>query len=55
MDKNQKKPWIRPQLIVVLRGAREESVLLGCKGFHTGGPYTTCSSLSGNCSDVVAS
>lgn len=34
----QKKPWHQPELIVLMRGTPEESVLLGCKaGPRTGG------------------
>jgi hypothetical protein len=31
-----KKPWIRPQLIVLGRGRPEEAVLITCKGQEIG-------------------
>jgi hypothetical protein len=38
MDKERKKAWTRPQLIVVVRGNPEESVLLKCKMYSETGP-----------------
>jgi len=35
---NRGKPWEDPQLIVLQRGAPEESVLQACKTMQTGGP-----------------
>lgn len=31
MDKNPRKQWHQPELIVLVRGNPEESVLTGCK------------------------
>jgi hypothetical protein len=43
MEKEKKKSWTRPQLIVAVRGDAEESVLLGCKSsVNSGGPATKC-------------
>jgi hypothetical protein len=30
--KGEKKPWVRPELIVLVRGRPEEAVLTACKG-----------------------
>jgi hypothetical protein len=32
-----KKPWIKPELIVLVRGKPEEAVLQGCKNADVGG------------------
>ena len=40
-----KKPWLRPQLIVLERGAPEEGVLQCCKDGVMGGPEV----FDGNC------
>ncbi len=54
MEKEHKKPWTKPQLIVLVRGKPEESVLLACKSSNqSGGPFTTC--LPTQCSAVAAS
>ncbi|MCU0236665.1 MAG: hypothetical protein MUC72_06215 [Acidobacteria bacterium] len=34
----KKKKWLRPRLIVMVRGRPEENVLLACKGSHLAGP-----------------
>ena len=38
---DNRKPWIRPQLIVLGRGTPEENVLQACKTSKIGGPSTT--------------
>ena len=40
MDK-QKKPWQRPELIVLVRSKAEEAVLVVCKITGRSGPNTT--------------
>lgn len=47
MDKDirtEKKPWSKPELIVLLRGNPEEAVLVGCKmgTTVTGGGNQAC-------------
>jgi len=37
----KKKTWAKPQLIVLVRGKPEESVLLACKT-PASGPFTNC-------------
>lgn len=35
----QKKNWVKPELIVLIRGRPEENVLTGCK-FAASGPHS---------------
>jgi hypothetical protein len=43
-----KKAWIKPQLVILGRGAEEEKVLLACKRFLTApSPGPTHSSIIG--------
>ncbi|MFC1597528.1 hypothetical protein ACFL5Q_06285 [Planctomycetota bacterium] len=52
MEKEPKKTWSKPQLIVLVRGKPEESVLLGCKALSDSGPGGfKCS----GCSDPASS
>jgi hypothetical protein len=36
---SEKRTWIRPEIIVLIRSNPEESVLSGCKGGATDGPH----------------
>jgi hypothetical protein len=54
METNNRKPWTKPQLVVLVRGRPEEGVLLACKNHPTppgpaGGPCTN------HCQTVAAS
>jgi hypothetical protein len=43
--RTRKRPWQRPELIVLVRSKPEEAVLTACKylGYMTGGPgYVEC-------------
>ncbi len=35
---SKKRPWQRPELVVLVRSRPEETVLAACKGALTGGP-----------------
>jgi hypothetical protein len=52
MNKEKKKPWKRPQLVVLGRGKPEERVLAVCKS-ESGGPgnpsFTHCNQDLGKC------
>ncbi len=48
----KKKTWTRPQLIVLVRGKPEESVLQACKTTTSGGPFAGCQ-LSNPCSSTL--
>jgi hypothetical protein len=54
-----KKPWIRPQLIILSRGTPEENVLQLCKepSWKAGGPNTSNCKLPGGgvCSENAPS
>jgi len=53
------KEWIKPQLIVLVRGKPEERVLVSCKGsfpiFGIGYPWTCFNAYPYNSCDVVGS
>ena len=57
----QKKEWVQPELIVLMRRKPEEGILLACKeGFEGSGPAATdwqCISgeLCDDCSEIVDS
>ncbi len=62
MSNSNKKPWLQPKLIVLVRAGSEENVLAACKGDgsrssntgHNGGCFrgsncfSTCSSIAGS-------
>ena len=51
-----KKAWSKPELIVLVRGRREEGVLDACKhDLGTTGPNTKCFNMGFWCSAEVAS
>lgn len=55
-----KKKWVKPKLIVLVRGRVEENVLNSCKTAGTGirGPNNTrpmCAVLGHGCSSLAAS
>jgi hypothetical protein len=54
--KDQKKTWIKPQLVVIGRGRPEEKILAACKqaGQPSIDPFTDCVQLdgSGKCSGI---
>jgi hypothetical protein len=60
---SDKKPWIKPEIIVLIRINPEESVLTGCKGGAMDGPrggFGMCHTLyvypgCGACSAETAS
>jgi len=37
-QEQRKRAWVKPQLIVLVRGRPEENVLLGCKYISQAGP-----------------
>lgn len=53
------KPWIRPQLLILIRGRAEEAVLRPCKGDGaTSAPdssYGACFSGESNCNAIASS
>ena len=53
------KKWTRPRLIVLKRGAAEESVLLPCKGnglvSAPGSSFNNCYSGEGDCHNISTS
>ncbi len=54
----EKRPWVEPELIVIVRGSPQESVLAGCKDASGSGAYVAaaaCRSTGGNCFLDVAS
>jgi hypothetical protein len=55
MEKEKKKAWTRPQLIVAVRGKPEESVLLKCKSLSEGGPGGFCGNAQGGCLQAAPS
>jgi hypothetical protein len=55
MEKEKKKAWTRPQLIVVVRGKPEESVLLKCYSLSVGGPGGFCGIGQGGCLQAASS
>ena len=56
-----KKKWVKPNLIVLVRGKREERVLANCKKTDAGnvsnlGSNNQCAATGcTNCNDIVAS
>ena len=60
-EKDLKKSWEAPELIVLVRSKSEEGVLFSCKDGTKAGPQTdfaTCDVIgdcSGSCSDDVGS
>ena len=55
---DKKKSWVEPELIVIVRGSPQESVLAGCKDAQGVGAYVSavaCSTTGGNCFLDVAS
>jgi hypothetical protein len=59
----EKRPWFKPELIVLIRNKPEEAVLTGCKGdgsltsslFHNDGCHSDSDPCVTMCSDQVAS
>jgi hypothetical protein len=41
MSSQTKRPWSKPELIVLVRGRPEEAVLSACKVFPSSGPFET--------------
>lgn len=54
---NQKKAWVTPELIVLVRSKPEEAVLLTCKitGNAVGPALKLCAKTSGSCALVSPS
>jgi hypothetical protein len=51
-----KKEWIKPELIVLIRGKLEENVLAVCKKVNTDAcPFVSCNSLNGRCDGLSSS
>ncbi len=55
---DKKKPWVEPELIVIVRSRVEEAVLGACKVTLRQGPNlsaSACTGLAGDCLSSVAS
>ena len=49
MNEPTKRPWIKPELIVIVRGGPEESILSTCKVTGSGPTGTNCVNSSSPC------
>lgn len=59
MTHTSKKPWAKPQLIVLIRMTESEAVLVGCKVFDEGPSVVHCgcdqTETCQNCVDALDS